>query len=691
MKKNVGNAAFAYEKDNAEDEVDEDPLSSSSDRHGLLSSSKTPNSAAKMAMSDTHAHHHHGEIIIKMDWYRLVWLGLGLFLTLFAFWLLDSLKDPILGALCENNLERHQPPAKLFSVCTTLCLVLFLEYIAQERKRKKSVALLQLQELQGPDTTNTRSDDDVLNGGGHWSRMKTTTTTTIDHDDDYDGDDHDDDRVPASIFASIGLPYCLTFGIMAYLLQFHATVAALHGDPSTNQQESQQQQQQLLFAPETTRFAWHVLGYFIYAAIESFGSLMVAAFWSFTNSTLSLHECECMYGPIVAIAQLGAIAGATMVSTNVWPKVTLIITACLVICLHVIVMTMYSRVHRFRPSNTTSISTTTRAAPNTTTTASSSLFSGLHLILKHNYVLFILGASCLYEISLTCLNYQMTLLGWSRFEQERQNDTTTTTTTTMTFTQFMGHYGQMVNISSLLLSSLVFPCLMRRIGLRLTLVLFPTFLFCVNILAFLSKAVRGNLTFLFISIALLKAMTYSIHDPSTELLYLPTHSSIKFQSKFWIDVVGRRIAKAMGSTINTMSGNVARSIQVASAPSLLTALGLVLVCFRVGREFEALVENGVIVGATGRDDRDQHHRPPPSTDEYEAFGLIHHDDDDDDNDNHGDDESSNARGGGNLFKDARAPILELTSTASNSPTAATKKKGVRSVAGERKSLRSSAV
>jgi ATP/ADP translocase len=601
-------------------------------------------------------------------------------LTLFAFWLLDSLKDPILGALCENNLERHQPPAKLFSVCTTLCLVCFLEYIAIERKRKKQERVHYALATTTSSTT-TRSDDDVLNGGGRWSRMKTMTAAASSsrrQQQDDDGND-DDDRVPASIFASIGLPYFLTFGLMAYLLQFNATVALR--DPS----KQQQQEQESLFTTET-RFGWHVLGYFFFAAIESFGSLMVAAFWSYTNSTLSLHQAERMYGPIIAVAQLGAIAGSTMVTTNVWPKITLIITACLVICLHVIVMTMYS--HRFPPiaTSTTSHSTNNN---NNSSSSSNSVFSGLHLILKHNYVLFILGASCLYEISLTCLNYQMTLLGWSRFEQERDNDaTSTSTTTTITFTQFMGHYGQMVNISSLLLSSLVFPFLMRRIGLRYTLVLFPTFLFVVNILAFTTKAARGNLTFLFISISLLKAMTYSVHDPSTELLYLPTHSSIKFQSKFWIDVVGRRIAKAMGSSINTISGNVAGSIRVASAPSLLTALGLVLVCYRVGREFEVLVENGTIVGATQDTDNNNimnRPRPPPSTDEYEAFGLTHNDDDDD---NHGDDESSNARGGGNLFRDARAPILELSSASSSNPT--TKKMGIGSnVTGGRKSLHSS--
>jgi TLC ATP/ADP transporter len=112
-------------------------------------------------------------------------------------------------------------------------------------------------------------------------------------------------------------------------------------------------------------------------------------------------------------------------------------------------------------------------------------------------------------------------------------------------------------------------------------------------------ALPGNLTVLFFSMSILKAMTYSIHDPSKEILYIPTSNAIKFKSKFWIDVVGARFAKAIGSSINAHAGSVDRSIRVASAPSLVTAAGLWYVCFRVGRQFEHLVQNQYVVG---RDD-----------------------------------------------------------------------------------------
>ena len=158
----------------------------------------------------------------------------------------------------------------------------------------------------------------------------------------------------------------------------------------------------------------------------------------------------------------------------------------------------------------------------------------------------------------------------------------------------MGHYGQMVNLTSLILSSIVFPALMRHVGLKATLRIFPTLLLAVNVLVF--GILRGNLPVLFFSMSLLKAMMYSIHDPSTELLYLPTSSAIKFKSKFWIDVVGARVAKALGSSINTLAGSVDRSIRMASAPSLLTAAALWIVCYYVGETFDFLVEQKIVVG-----------------------------------------------------------------------------------------------
>jgi AAA family ATP:ADP antiporter len=511
--------------------------------------------------------HDDSGVFVVVEWLRPLWLGCGLFLLLCAFWILDSLKDPVFAALIDGNLEEHQPSAKLFSVFVTLGLVGFLEYVAEERRRQQ-----QQQQRGGPMRTdeNIRNADEILDAGGTWSRMSIHDDVSV----NTEQKGATEDRVPSSIFASIGIPYCIFFGITAYLLQFNPATAYKDGSPHEKNSPSSQ--------------VWYILGFIVFAAIESFGSLAVATFWSYTNSTLSLHDAERYYGTIIAFAQLGAIAGSTMVTIHVWNAITLFITACLVLILHILTMITYAR--RFPPTSKVLIDCD-ESAEDSSNYQESSYWSGIHLILKHNYVLLILGVSCLYEVSLTCLNYQMTLLGWSRF-QETEIDPSGKPT--MSFTQFMGHYGQMVNIISLVLSSIVFPFFMHRLGLRLTLRLFPTLLLIANIVAF--GALPGNLPVLFLSLSLLKAMTYSIHDPAKEILYIPTSNAIKFKSKFWIDVVGARFAKAIGSSINKMSGSVHGSIRVASAPSLLTAAALWYVCYRVGGLFDELVATDTIVG-----------------------------------------------------------------------------------------------
>lgn len=531
----------------------------------------------------------------RTEWIRPYWLGAGLFLVLFAFWLLDSLKDPILGILVGGNLERHQPPAKLFSVCTTLALVCFLEYVSHERKMQ------QLAEKE-------RAREDILDGGGQWSRMslgRTVTDAPV---------SMEEDRVPSSIFAFIGVPYCLIFALMAYLLQFNPAVALVESSSSD--------------AVSDKITSWHLVGYFWYAAIESFGSLAVATFWSFANSTLSLKDAEVYYGLIIAIAQLGAIAGSTMVTMHVWSNITLIVLACLIILLHILVMSTYSR--RFQPTNDTEEENEAEVA----SAQEPTLWSGVYLMLKYNYVLLILGVSCLYEVSLTCLNYQMTLLGWSRFQDTDHEG--------MSFTQFMGHYGQLVNITSLFLSSVCFPWLIRRFGLRYTLRLFPTLLLFVNCIAF--GAFPGNLAVLFFSMSFLKATTYSIHDPSKEILYLPTSNAIKFKSKFWIDVVGARVAKAIGSSINTYAGSVDRSIQFASGPSLLTAAALWWVCFKAGKQFDSLVLSKMTVGIDAS---------PRKSSAYDRLNTVNEEGDDAYDNDSGDENDG-------ISENPRALFLELS-------------------------------
>jgi AAA family ATP:ADP antiporter len=479
------------------------------------------------------------------EWMRPYWMGSALFLILFAFWLLDSLKDPLFARLVDGKFETHQPTAKLCSVATTLLLVCLMEYLANLRQRQAAQTVTH--------------DHEILDPGGSWRRIP------------MDKREHRhalDDTVSITIFTQIGVPYVIAFAIIAYLVRaFEAVEEGL---------------------PEGFD-VWYILAYVLYATIESFGSISVATFWSFANSTLNLTDAERYYGMIIAIAQLGAIGGSTLVASDHWKAPSLLVVVSLAIVLQMLLMKVYDR--RFKPTSVLANDHHDDEASLLTwqdddVTLTKPFWSGLYLIIRHHYVLLILGVSCLYEITLTCLDYQMKLLGYARFELNEN--------VTMSFSEFMGRYGMMVNVTSLFFSSMIFPWLIQRYGLRVTLRVFPSLLLLVTIIAY--GFLPGNLVVLFFSLSMLKAMTYSVHDPAKEILYIPTSNAVKFRAKFWIDIVGERISKAIGSGFNTFAGSVDRSVKLGGLPSIVSAAGLWFVCYYVGIEFDRLLRTGKIVG-----------------------------------------------------------------------------------------------
>jgi len=573
---------------------------------------------------------------------RSALLSLSLSVTLCSFWLLDSLKDPVFAALVGGDLRTHQPRAKLVSVAGQVGLVWLMETVLNERRRrrrrrKRGVAAAAGQ--QGRTEEGAIADDaEVRDGGGRWTRM------TVGRDDrGRDDDDNDDDdgssppeRIPAGVFRSIGIPYSVAFIVGGWMLRRHPSFSSVSSAAAASSA-----------SPASGDYAWRVLGYVLYLTIESYGSLSVAAFWSYANSTLSLSAAEAWYGTIVACAQLGAIGGSTLAARHAHedsgegggelagvPRLFLLSVGG--IGLQMVVMAIYGHFFphpmvedgdagagarssgrsstgkiRKTVSFHRSIEDGDRGSPTLSTKTSQP--SALNLILRHNYLLLILGVSCLYEVSLTCLDYQLKLIGLDRFGGEDAVGASvadlasggggSTAATPVgaawalaaTFSQFMGRFGQLTNGLSLLLSYFAFPWLMSRYGLRRTILLFPTLLIAVTLVTYL--AVPLNLPVLFVSMSLLKALTYSVNDPSKEILYLTTSDDIKYRCKFWIDVVGARVAKAAGSSLNTYAGSAERIVRYGTVPSVATAAGLWLVCRAAGREFDRLVSAGEVVGA----------------------------------------------------------------------------------------------
>jgi len=209
-------------------------------------------------------------------------------------------------------------------------------------------------------------------------------------------------------------------------------------------------------------------------------------------------------------------------------------------------------------------------------------------------VLLLLGISTLYEVVLTVLDFEMKIIGRARYGADVAG--------AEEFAALMGRFGQLSNSISFLFSLFGFSYVVRRLGLPLTLLVFPALCLVSTLVAYFYP----SLPTLFLTTALLKALTYSLNEPALEMLYLPTSNEIKFKAKAWIDVVGARSAKAAGSAINDVvqrSTYLRSSLpQYGNVPTFCVSIVLLFVAVRMGARYEQLLEDGEIVGddAAGR-------------------------------------------------------------------------------------------
>ncbi|KAL7539810.1 hypothetical protein ACHAWF_006509 [Thalassiosira exigua] len=584
---------------------------------------------------------------------RVVLLAFHLAFTLAAFWILDSIKEPTLATLVRGDLGKHQPRAKMTSFVVVLALAMGMEYFNQVKERRRKQLL---SEARGPSRESDANaeleqswrerDLPTSMKETRWKKMGIRTSALWDH---FRWHGHGDSDVPGSSKITT-----LAFYVVGSLyIHFFITVAvALKQHPSYRSQSNVHTSTEDVEDGNNDN-DWHyqTLGYALFALIESYGSVSITIFWAFANSHLTLEAAERHYGSIVAMAQAGAIAGSTISTVlgkrrshenieegendaSVTPL--LIFVACGCIGAGMAIMTLYSQLfsrsmrggspglvrvpsheglEEEQPATLPPKSILHQSIGNECEDQSifKELLGGVRLIFRHNYLTLVLAVSVVYEIALTCMHYEMNLIGLDRFgvgigivgESELHDVNRGGSNEGITYIQFMGWYGQTVNILSLFLSFYAFPHLIKHYGLRITIRIFPTVLLLVTIFAFV--LFPRNLYFLFISLSLCKALTYSVHDPSEEVLYMPTSDDAKFRAKFWIDVVGQRIAKAIGSVINNFAGSVEGIVKYGSLPSVLASLALWLACYQVGILFDGLIKSGAVVGVDG--------------DECEAEGL----------------------------------------------------------------------
>jgi AAA family ATP:ADP antiporter len=331
------------------------------------------------------------------------------------------------------------------------------------------------------------------------------------------------------------------------------------------------------------------LGWISYCAIESFGSIGVSLFWAFANTVYDLESAKKSYGLMVACAQLGSIAGPTLVTQADSLGVPMLYL-CGAGCMALMVVMVWSYVQRFGTEHT-KVTAADEGKKKKKKKSKAGMLEGLYLFWQYTYVKGITACSCIFMIEVTILDYAMKVLAKDTFEADNPGDPIGAT---KSFAAFMGVFGQCTNGMSFLFSLVGTSFVIRRFGLKTTIMLFPT----LCLVAMVAVYAVPTLPMVFLMMLVLKALSYALNNPCKELLYQPTSDAVKFKAKSWIDIFGQRGSKALGSVVtNQFSDSAADLLNYGSGVAIGLTVWLLYISNYMGKAFDEYIDSGFIVGA----------------------------------------------------------------------------------------------
>ncbi len=316
------------------------------------------------------------------------------------------------------------------------------------------------------------------------------------------------DRFPRhKLLYGLSLGYAITTAIFALFI-FHPTIgiANHHEDPT------------------------RILGWSFYLFVESFGSIMVALFWSFVSDTTTPESAKRGYFAVGMGGQFGGLLGPWLggeIADRFGTGYALMFSAAALVLL---VFAVYKYMNSSL-SHTKGYETEGKAPIEGKTKPG--FMEGLRLLMTRPYMLGIFAIVSIYEIVVTILDYQFKVLASSVYKGDA-------------LTSYLSKFAIATNGVAFL--SLIFGIgtVGRKLGMTKTLLTLPILVgFAVIILN-----AHPILSVAFVVMIVCKGLNYALMQPSKEQLYIPTSKDAKYKGKAWIDMFGSRFSKGLGSVIN---------------------------------------------------------------------------------------------------------------------------------------------
>lgn len=314
-----------------------------------------------------------------------------------------------------------------------------------------------------------------------------------------------------------------------------------------------------------------ILGWVIYVAVESFGSIVVALFWSFVASVMEPASAKRGYPVIVSGAQLGSILGTLLVMTQVARigEPILFGFAALVVLMVPFMIKIFHTQH-YDAVTIPGVHETKKAT---------GIIEGLKLIMTKPYLMGILVVSTVYEIIGFLFEFQM--------KYQAKNTLGSLTKVS----EFIATYGLAINCLSFVFAFIGTSLFIRKLGLTGCLIMYPSMIACMVLFSWSYP----GLWMFFATCVALKGISYALNNPCKEIMYIPTSRDVKFKAKSWIDVQGSRSAKGLGATIGAFFPVMSELLLYGSIFSLGVIAIWIPIALFVGRTNQKLVQEGKII------------------------------------------------------------------------------------------------
>ena len=337
----------------------------------------------------------------------------------------------------------------------------------------------------------------------------------------------------------------------------------------------------------TTLDPMRITGWLWYVYVESFGSLIVALFWSFTADITNESAAKRGFPLIAMLGQLGNIVGPLFLRaerlgyTHSGPVVA--IGGVMTLAIGVLIWVFMRVVPASQMVGYEAKESSLKAHE-----PEPGFFEGLKLLFTQPYLLGIFLIITIYEIVITIIDFQLKSAARSAYPTEKA------------MANFLADFGVMTGVISMACVLLGINSIQRIMGTTASLVFVPL-LVAMGVVA---VWIHPSLGIVFWVMAIGKAINYALNQPTIKQLYIPTTKDTKYKANAWIEMFGSRGAKASGSGVNAFKLFLTKKYGPAGLAMFLNvsvgaSLGLIgvwlLVVVYVARVYNKAIANNEVV------------------------------------------------------------------------------------------------